>query len=285
VTNLPQKLADSTPPPTKQKKKKKTPHTHKPNLNVSKARTRRTLKQLGSHLLVSCPAQSACLVSCPACTLHYMFCMTAREVSCPVCRVVPCSAHLPGFSSYTWFEYMSCKPSLYPRTCLVCCSARVPGWFHVLRALPPVRPPCFLLFPRSLFVCCFACWFWGRWHCALACFHRHSSRALHLLSSSNCSRSVFLASSLSLSLSRAHKTKQIPLPLHYSFIFLLSKNVLVLPLHLCTLLLLQCCCFLCFHRLRLEPQHCKKFPPPLLTLSSFPIPLISCLIVSFFFSP
>jgi hypothetical protein len=51
------------------------------------------------------------------------------------------------------------------------------------------------------------------------------------------------------------------------------------------LLLLQCCCFLCFHRLRLEPQHCKKFPPPLLTLSSFPIPLISCLIVSFFFSP
>jgi hypothetical protein len=50
------------------------------------------------------------------------------------------------------------------------------------------------------------------------------------------------------------------------------------------LLLLLCCCFLCFHRLRLEPQHCKKFPPPLLTLSSFPIPLISCLIVSFFVS-
>jgi hypothetical protein len=32
-----------------------------------------------------------------------------------------------------------------------------------------------------------------------------------------------------------------------------------LPLHFCPLLLFLCCCFLCCHRLRLEPQHAKIF--------------------------
>lgn len=82
-----------------------------------------------------------------------------------MCHLVSCSAQLPGFSSCMLFEYMFCTPSLYPRPCLGCCSARVPGWlvscparvpgwlFHVLRALPPARPPAFLSSFPALFVC------------------------------------------------------------------------------------------------------------------------------------